>query len=103
MFKTKWLHDLANLTETSFINIQEHFQKSKTITKFFTDEFPNFHSYVIPGFRAPGQDNGRPIAGLAQLSTKTLYIKKTRVKTVNPRIQAQILQLPNSIKITLDK
>ena len=95
-FKTKWLRDLANLTGTSFINIQEHFRKSKTLSKFFTDEFPSFHSYIIPGFRAPGQDSGRPIAGLAQLSIKKLSIKKTRVKTISPRIQAQILQLPKS-------
>ena len=63
---------------------------------FFTDEFPSFHSHIIPGFRAPGQDSGRPIAGLAQLSIKKLSIKKTRVKTISPRIQAQILQLPKS-------
>ena len=94
--KTKWLRDIGKLCDTSFINIQEHFRKSKTISKFFQDEFPTFNSYVIPGYRAPGQDSGRPIAGLAQLSTKSLNIKKTRIKTTSPRIQAQILQLTNT-------
>ena len=94
--KTKWIRDLAKLTNISFINIQEHFRKSKTIGKFFSEEFPKFNSYVIPGFRAPGQDSGRPIAGLAQLSTKDLNVKKMRVKTTSPRIQAQVLQLTNS-------
>ena len=83
--KTKWLRDLSKLSNISFVNIQEHFRKSKTISKFFSDEFPNFNSYVIPGFRAPGQDSGRPMAGLAQLSTTSLNIKKIRVKTTNNR------------------
>lgn len=44
--KTKWISDLANLTNISFINIQEHFCKSKTIGKFFSEEFPMFNSYM---------------------------------------------------------
>ena len=57
----------------------------QTIYKYFSDEFDKFHSYVIPGYRAKGQDSGRPKAGLAQLSRKDLDVRKDRVVTKKPK------------------
>ena len=65
--KSGWVRELSKLTNASFIGIQEHFKKSKSLDKFFSDEFPDYNSFVIPGYREPGQDSGRPKAGLAQL------------------------------------
>ena len=94
--KTNFINELCKVTNASYFSIQEHFRKSKTIEKFFNDEFPDFNSYIIPGHRNSGQDLGRPKAGLAQLSSKNTKIKKTRVKTNSYRIQAQILYIPIS-------
>ena len=92
--KSSWIRELSKVTDASFISIQEHFRKSKTLDKFFKSEFPAYNSYVIPGYREPGQETGRPKAGLAQLSTKLLHIKKNRIATKSYRIQAQVLILP---------
>ena len=71
-------------------------RKSKTIDKYFSDNFPKYDSYVIPGFRAENETRGRPMAGIAQMSKKTLGVRKDRIVTQNARIQAQILNFPNS-------
>ena len=76
--KREWIRDLLKTTNATFINLQEHFRKNKNVEKLFKDEFPDFNSYVIPGFRADGQDNGRPKGGLAQLKgcpKKTSFFK----------------------------
>ena len=85
------------LTNASFAGILEHFRKSKTIDKFFNSEFPDFNSYVIPGYREPGQDSGRPKAGIAQLSTKSLQIKKTRTFNFDDQKLMEILSEIQSI------
>ena len=79
--KSDWIRELSKVMNASFIAIQEHFKKCKTLDNFFNSEFPDYNSYVIPGYREPGQDSGRPKAGLAQLSTKALHIKKNRIPT----------------------
>ena len=94
--KCDWIRDLCNLTGASYVSIQEHFRKPKTTDKLFSDEFPDYNSYVIPGYREKNVDRGRPKAGLAQLSDKNLAIKKDRVQTKNFRIQAQVLNFPKS-------
>ena len=53
------------MTNSDFISIQEHFKKTKTVNKFFKDQFPDKSSYVIEGHREKGQDSGRPKVGLA--------------------------------------
>ena len=53
---------------------------------------------MIPGYREPFQDAGRAKGGLAQLSYKTLDIKKERIPTKHWRLQAQILHI-NTYKI----
>ena len=89
--KCDWLKSLCETTNATYVSIQEHFRKSKTIDKFFKDQFPNYNSYVIPGYREEGQDRGRPKAGLAQLSNATVAVRKDRVISSNKRIQAQVL------------
>ena len=71
-------------------------RKSKTIDKYFSDKFVKYDSYVIPGFRAVNETRGRPMAGIAQMSKKTLGVRKDRIVTQHPRIQAQILNFQNS-------
>ena len=76
--------------------MQEHFRKSKTIDRYFKTQFPNYHSYVIPGFREEGQDRGRPKAGIAQLSRASVGVTKELIMCRNERIQAQILNFESS-------
>ena len=64
--------------------------------KTFKRGFSDFHSYVKPGYRAPGQFTGGAKAGLAQMCRKEYSIKKVRVSTTGFRVQAQVLELPNS-------
>ena len=78
------------------MTIQEHFRKSKTIDKFFKDQFPDFNSYVNQGFREQGQTRGRPQGGIAQLSRTTVAIRKDRVNSNCNRVQAQILNFKSS-------
>ena len=74
--KCDWLKNLSETSGATYVNIQEHFRKSKTIDKYFKEQFPKYNSYVIPGFREPGQTKGRPIAGIAQLSLSDIAIRK---------------------------
>ena len=92
--KCQWICDVCDDYEVDYLCIQEHFKKTKTIDKFFRENFPKFNSFVIPGYRAPGQDTGRCKAGLAQLSSKSYSVKKERVTTNGFRIQAQLLSMP---------
>ena len=64
--------------------------------KYLRAKFDQFHPYVIPGYRLSGQDRGRPKAGLAQLSGKSLDIRKDRVKTNSYRLQVHVLNFPTS-------
>ena len=81
--------------DVDFLSIQEHFKSSKTVDKYFRDKFPSYHSVVVPGHRAPGQDSGRAKAGLAQLSMKNIAVKRDRVTSKHYRVQAQVLHLPS--------
>ena len=94
--KCCWIRELCKILDITYLSIQEHFRNSKSTDKYFCDEFQAYNSYVIPGFRALGQDSGRPKGGLAQLSDKNLSVRKDRILTKNFRIQAQLLNFPNS-------
>ena len=89
--KTQFVNEICDENEINYLTIQEHFKSNKTTDKFFRDNYRKYHSYVIPGHRAPGQDSGRAKAGLAQLSKKCIAVRKDRVVTRNFRIQAQVL------------
>ena len=39
--KADWIRDLYKVTNIDFISIQEHFKKTKTVDKFFKDQFPD--------------------------------------------------------------
>ena len=92
--KCKWICDICDEYDVDYLAIQEHFKKTKSIDKYFRDNFHGYNSYVIPGYRPPGQDSGRCKAGLAQLSKKFYCVKKDRVTTRGFRIQAQVLNMP---------
>ena len=94
--KTDWIRNLCKLAKIDFCSIQEHFKKTKSVDKFFKEQFTDFSSYVIPAFRAENQDSGRPKGGLAQMLKRNLKIKTERIKTNNFRIQAQILNFPST-------
>ena len=68
------------VSKADFISIQEHFIKSKTIEKYFSQEFQNHSSYIIPGYRESGTDFGRPKGGLAMLSWKNKKVRKSWIK-----------------------
>ena len=94
--KCLWINELCDMTNTSYLSIQEHFKIAKNTDQYFSEKFDKFNSYVIPGHREKGQDSGRPKAGLAQLSRKDIDIKKDRIVTKNFRLQAQILNFSTS-------
>ena len=93
--KIRFSIDLCDEYEVDFLALQEHFKFVNT-DKFFRRGFSDFFSYVIPGYRAPGQVTGRAKAGMAQLCRKKYNVKKVRVNTTGFRVQAQVLELPNS-------
>ena len=76
--------------------MQEHFKKTKSLEKYFCEEFTNNSSYVIPGYREPGQEHGWAKGGLAMLSNRSKNVRKVRIKTESFRIQAQVLTLPRT-------
>ena len=94
--KCDWVNCLCETSDVTYLSIQEHFRKSKTIDKFFKEQFPKYDAFVIPGFREQGQDRGRPKAGIAQLSRASVAIRKDRVPCQSPRLQAQILNFHQS-------
>ena len=95
--KCQWIQEICDEYDMDYISIQEHFkQSSKSLDKFFKDNFKDSYPYVIPAHRNPGQDSGRAKAGLAQLSKKNISVKKDRVVSRSFRIQAQVLNLPSS-------
>ena len=93
--KVRFSVDICEEYDVNFLAIQEHFKFVNT-DKYFKSGFSNFSSYVIPGHRAPGQLTGRAKAGLAQLCAKQYDVKRIRVVTTGYRVQAQVLETPNS-------
>ena len=94
--KCRWINDICDEYDVNFLNIQEHFKSSKTTDKYFRDKFPGYYSVIVPGHRSPGQDTGRAKAGLGQLCSKSLAVKRDRVTSKNYRVQAQVLHLPTT-------
>ena len=70
--KTQWICDLMSTCGASFMCIQEHFKKIKTIQRYFQSEFQTCDSYVLGAYCEEGRDTGRAQGGLAQLSLKSL-------------------------------
>ena len=78
--KCVWINELCDMTDTSYLSIQEHFKIAKNTDQYFSEKFNKFNSYVIPGYRAKGQDSGRPKAGLAQLSRNKLELSCAKLR-----------------------
>ena len=90
--KAQWIRDLMDTCDASFLGIQEHFKKLKTLQRYFQTEFRKCDSYVLPAHREEFRDTGRAQGGLAQLKLKSLRgVRQERVVTMSWRIQAQIL------------
>ena len=96
--KCNWIRYIMKTCNIDFFQLQEHFKHIKSIDSYFKREFPINDSYVIPGYREPLQDSGRAKGGLAQLTNKTLDIKKERINSKHWRIQAQLLHF-NAYKL----
>ena len=94
--KAQWLCETLENLEVDYCTVQEHFKNTKTTDKFFRDKFSDYTSYVLPAYRAPGQDSGRCSGGITQLSRKCFNVRKDRVKSDSYRVQAQVLNFPGS-------
>ena len=68
--KCNFICDICDEYNVDYLAIQEHFNNTKTTDTYFHDKFRDYNSYVIPGYRPPGQDSGRSKAGIAQLSRR---------------------------------
>ena len=73
--KAVWIRDLVKVTNSHFVGIQEYFKRTKTVDKFFRDQFDDYNSYVVPAHREQGQDSGRAKGGLAALSSKQIDVQ----------------------------
>ena len=94
--KCRFSNDICDDFDVDFFAVQEHFKFVKTTDQFFKKKFPDYFTYMLPGYRPPGQEYGRAKAGLGQLTRKRLDVRKERVETRGYRIQAQILHLPTT-------
>ena len=94
--KCQFIKDICVDQNVSYLSIQEHFKWTKMTSKFFSDNFDLFNTYVIPAYRPKLQVSGRAKGGLAQFSLKNVDIFKDRLVTKNWRIQAQVLKFPKS-------
>ena len=94
--KCRFSNKICDELDVDFFAVQEHFKFVKTTDQFFRKQFPNYFTYLLPGYRSPGQEHGRAKAGLAQLTKKSLKIKKERIETKGFRIQCQVLHLPST-------
>ena len=92
--KCQWIRDIASEHEVDYCSIQEHFKTVKSTDQWFKKQFREFNSYVFPAHRAPGVDNGRGMGWLVQLSLKSIDVRKIRIITQSPRIQAQVFSFP---------
>ena len=91
--KITWIKELMKTCDISFLGLQEHFKKTKTIDRFFKSEFPSCNVNVLPAYREEGRDTGRAKGGLCQFSSKTVGVRREKVTCNGWRIQAEILHL----------
>jgi len=74
--KTAFINEICQDYDADFINIQEHMKFVKNTDNFFKSKFPDHSSYVIPAHREINQDSGRGKAGLAQLTNRSVSVRK---------------------------
>ena len=76
--KCRFINTICEEYKVDFLSIQEHFKFTVTTDKFFKNKFGDYYSYVVPAHRSPGQDTGRAKAGLAQLTSRVIQVKKEK-------------------------
>ena len=89
--KINWINELLKTFDISLFQIQEHFKAIKSINRFFSENFSEFHCHVRPAVRENLNSAGRPKGGLCQFVSKNSEFKKEPVPCQNWRIQSQIL------------
>ena len=52
--KCKFISDICDEYDVDYLAVKN----TKTTDKYFRDNFRDYNSYVIPGYRPPGQDTG---------------------------------------------
>ena len=67
--KCHFIKNICDENKVNYLSVQEHFKWSKSTSKYFTENFDQFNSYVIPAYRPKTQDSGRAKAGLPHLVT----------------------------------
>ena len=91
--KAQWIRDLTSTFGVSFLGLQEHFKRGKSLPQLFKKEFGNYNASICPAYREDCRDTGRAKGGLAQLSLKALNgVKREVLQCESWRIQAQILK-----------
>ena len=91
--KAQWIRDLLVTFNVSFLGLQEHFKRGKSLPQLFKREFGNYDASICPAYREDCRDTGRAKGGLAQLCLKSLNgVERELVVTTGWRIQAQILR-----------
>ena len=73
--KCSWISDLLQTFDIQFGQIQEHFKANKSTESYFRKAFSSYESFIIPGYKEPFRDSGRPKGGLAQLARKNMDLK----------------------------
>ena len=63
--KCNFICDICDELDVDYLAVQEHFKNTRTTDKYFRDKFREYNSFVVPAYRAPGQDSGRCKAGMA--------------------------------------
>ena len=89
--KIDWINDLAKTTDSTCLQIQEHFKATKSAQQCFKKHFKEFDNYAIPAIRENFSHVGRPKGVLVQLVKSNLNIKKEKVVCKSWCLQAWIL------------
>ena len=92
--KCQFVRELATEHDVNYVALQEHFKTVKSTEQWFRNQYSDFHTYVVPAYRLPGVDSGRGRGGLAQLALRSTAVRRARVATRSPRLQAQLLSFP---------
>ena len=94
--KCPWIGEIISEYEVDYIGLQEHFKIVKSTNQWFSNQFKDFSNFIRPAYRLPCVDYGRGRGGLVQLCNKSISVKKSRIISNCPRIQAQILNFGSS-------
>ena len=57
--KCRFINKISYDYQVDFLSVQEHFKFTSNTNQYFKKQFLDYFSYIIPGYRSPGQDSGR--------------------------------------------